>query len=41
VEQGKFKPVIDRIYPLEKIAEAFAYVGTKQKIGNVIIKMNA
>lgn len=39
VDQGKFKPVIDRIYPLDKIAEAFTYVGTKQKIGNVIIKI--
>jgi NADPH:quinone reductase-like Zn-dependent oxidoreductase len=37
VEQGKFKPLIDRIYPFEKIAEAFTYVGTKQKVGNVII----
>jgi len=38
-EQGKFRPVIDRIYPFDKIAEAFTYVGTKQKIGNVIIKI--
>jgi len=40
VEQGKFKPLIDKIYPFEKIAEAFTYVGTKQKIGNVIIKID-
>lgn len=40
VEEGSFKPVIDRIYPLEKIGEAFTYVGTGQKIGNVIIKMD-
>jgi len=39
-ENGSFKPVVDRIYPLDKIAEAFTYVGTKQKIGNVIIKMD-
>lgn len=38
-EERKFKPVIDRIYPFDKIAEAFTYVGTKQKIGNVIIKI--
>lgn len=38
-EQGSFRPLIDRIYPFDKIAEAFTYVGTKQKIGNVIIKM--
>ncbi len=41
IEEGHFHPVIDRIYPLDKIAEAFIYVGTHQKIGNVIIKMNA
>ena len=40
LEKGIFKPVIDRTYPLEKIAEAFDYVATGQKIGNVIIKMD-
>jgi len=37
LEQGKFKPVIDRKYPLEKIADAYKYVLTGQKAGNVII----
>jgi NADPH:quinone reductase-like Zn-dependent oxidoreductase len=40
IEKGNFKPVIDRIYPIEKIAEAFTYVASGQKIGNVIIKMD-
>jgi NADPH:quinone reductase-like Zn-dependent oxidoreductase len=40
VEKGSFRPVIDRKYPLDKIAEAFTYVGTGQKIGNVIITMD-
>jgi NADPH:quinone reductase-like Zn-dependent oxidoreductase len=40
VEEGKFVPVIDRTYPLDKIAEAFTYVASGQKIGNVIIKMD-
>ena len=40
VENGKFVPVIDRKYPLEKIAEAYKYVATGQKIGNVIITMD-
>lgn len=35
--QGQFRPLIDRTYPLEKIADAFEYVATGQKIGNVII----
>ncbi len=41
VEKGSFRPVIDRKYPLEKIAEAFTYVATGQKIGNVIITMGS
>lgn len=41
VEEGKFKPVIDRKYPLEKIAEAFTYVASGKKIGNVIISMDS
>ena len=40
VEKGHFKPVIDRIYPLDKIADAFTYVATGQKIGNVIVTMD-
>ena len=41
VEKGKFKPVIDRRYPLDKITEAYVYVASGQKIGNVIITMDA
>ncbi|MGE5109029.1 MAG: NAD(P)-dependent alcohol dehydrogenase [Sphingobacteriales bacterium] len=40
VEKGNFKPVIDRKYPLEKIAEAYVYVASGQKLGNVIITMD-
>jgi NADPH:quinone reductase-like Zn-dependent oxidoreductase len=39
LEQGKFRPVIDRSYPLKKIKEAFGYVASGQKTGNVIITM--
>ena len=37
LEEKKFNPVIDRSYPLEQIAEAFTYVNSGQKTGNVIL----
>lgn len=39
VQQGTFKPVIDRYYKLEQIVEAYKYVESGQKTGNVVIKI--
>lgn len=38
-EKGKFKPLIDRSYPMDQIVEAYKYVETGQKIGNVVIEI--
>ena len=39
VEAGRFRPVIDRVYPLEDVVEATRYVETGQKTGNVVLTL--
>ena len=40
IEAGKYRPVIDRCYPLEEVVEATRYVETEQKTGNVVLTVN-
>jgi len=38
IEAGRFRPVIDRTYGLEEIGEAYEYVASGQKTGNVLVE---
>jgi len=38
-DNNRYRPVIDRTYTLEQVPEAFAYVETGQKIGNVLVRV--
>jgi NADPH:quinone reductase-like Zn-dependent oxidoreductase len=40
LEAGKYRPVIDRTYPLEDVVEAARYVESWQKTGNVVLTLN-
>jgi NADPH:quinone reductase-like Zn-dependent oxidoreductase len=37
IEARKYRPVIDRCYPLEEVVEAARYVETEKKTGNVVL----
>ncbi len=39
VQKGEYKPVIDRQYKLDQIVEAYEYIESGQKTGNVLIKI--
>jgi NADPH:quinone reductase-like Zn-dependent oxidoreductase len=40
LEDGEYRPVIDRTYPLEEVVEATRYVETQQKTGNVVLTVS-
>ena len=37
IESEAFTPLVDRRYPLDEIVDAYRYVETQQKLGNVVI----
>ncbi len=40
IDDGKLVPVVDKSYPLEKMADAHKYVEKGEKIGHVVIKVS-
>jgi NADPH:quinone reductase-like Zn-dependent oxidoreductase len=40
IEDGRYRAVIDRSYPLEQVVTATRYVETGQKIGNVVLTVS-
>lgn len=38
--EGKYKPVIDRVFSLDEIVNAHRYVGSGQKTGNVVVEVS-
>ena len=39
IEAGAFRPLVDRRYRLDEVVEAYEYVETGQKVGNVVIEV--
>ena len=39
-DRREYRPVIDSVYPLEKVVEATKYVETQQKTGNVVLTVS-
>jgi NADPH:quinone reductase-like Zn-dependent oxidoreductase len=40
IEAGRYRAVVDRIYPLEDVVEASRYVESWQKTGNVVLSLD-
>ena len=40
-QEGKVKPIIDKVYPLEKLPEAFQRIGNGSAKGKVVITLHA
>lgn len=41
MERGDYRPVVDRVFDFDDLREAYAYVDTGRKVGNVVVTMPA
>jgi alcohol dehydrogenase len=39
IDEQKIRPVVDRVYPFESIAEALAHVETGRAKGKIVVKL--
>ena len=39
IESGRYRAVVDRVYPIEEVVAATRYVETGQKVGNVVLSV--
>ena len=39
IEAGEYRPVIDRTYPMDQVADAHRYVEAWHKVGNVVLTL--
>jgi NADPH:quinone reductase-like Zn-dependent oxidoreductase len=39
MDRGAYRPVVDRTFDFDKLRDAYAYVDTGRKIGNVVVLM--
>jgi NADPH:quinone reductase-like Zn-dependent oxidoreductase len=39
MDRGDYRPVVDRTYDFDQLREAYAYVDTGRKVGNVVVIM--
>ncbi|MEH6571487.1 MAG: NAD(P)-dependent alcohol dehydrogenase [Halioglobus sp.] len=39
VEEGKIKPIVDKVYPMEQVAQAHRRVEAEQRLGTIVIAM--
>ncbi len=38
VESGKYKPFVDKVFPMEEVVEAHTYIEQGDKAGSIVLK---